>query len=83
MAHMWAWLKAFCSLRYEGHLKCKGTLKNLQWKCKHKIAFKMLPHGKHNFRSFKSERCRRKEKHVFSVAEVNQVTTENSLIIAV
>ena len=35
MARMWVWLKSICSWRYEPHLKCKGSFKDSQWKCKY------------------------------------------------
>ena len=35
MACMWVWLKSICSWRYELHLKCKGSFKDSQWKCKY------------------------------------------------
>ena len=34
MVRMWVWLKSICSWRYEPHLKCKGSFKVSQWKCK-------------------------------------------------
>ena len=35
MVHMWVWLKFICSWRYEPHLKCRGSYKDSQWKCKY------------------------------------------------
>ena len=32
---MWELLKWMCSWRYEPHLKCKGSFKDSQWKCKY------------------------------------------------
>ena len=32
---MGMWFKLICSLRYEPHVKCKGSFKDSQWKCKY------------------------------------------------